>query len=120
MSVLREHSPDPERTEGFDAAAHRRLQSIGPRSALDALIDQSAALAAIPSMLPPRPREAPPGSGTDQARADSRGALPPEGEKRLQEITALFVADEGKPPAQIVNLKSINLCERPGRESRPS
>ena len=63
-------------------------------------IDQAAALVAIHQHVSHRAREAPAGSGTDQTRADvSSSTLPPEGENRLQEITALFVADEGKPPA---------------------
>ena len=74
------------------------------------LIDQAAALVAIPSMLPPEPEKRRQALELIKRVLTSRGALPPEGEKRLQEITALFVADEGKPPAQIVNLKA-----NPGR-----
>jgi hypothetical protein len=81
------------------------------------LIDQSAALAAIPSMLPPDPEKRRQALELIKRVLASRGALPPEGEKRLQEITVLFVADEGKPPARIVNLKSNQSLREnvPGR-----
>ena len=80
------------------------------------LIDQSAALAAIPSMLPADPEKRRQALELIKRVLASRGALPPEGEKRLQEITMLFAADEDTPLAPIVRLKSNQSLRRTSRD----
>jgi len=80
------------------------------------LIDQSAALAAIPSMLPADPEKRRQALELIKRVLASRGALPPEGEKRLQEITMLFAADDDTPLAPIVKLKSNQSMRRTSRD----
>src|SRR4029077_16550638 len=69
------------------------------------LIDAAAAIAAIPSMLPPN-------SGT-RAQAfelikqvvEAAGTLPSEGQQRLQHIKALFSGNGESRPADVINMK---------------
>jgi hypothetical protein len=66
-------------------------------------------------MLPPEPDKRGKALELIKRVLASRGALPPEGEERLQEITALFVADEDAPLAPVVKLKSNQSLRRTSR-----
>ena len=66
------------------------------------LIEPVAAIAAIPSMLPPDRASRAKAVELIKQVVESSGALPPEGSTRLQQIASLFGSDEGPTLAPVL------------------
>lgn len=69
------------------------------------LIDASVAIAALPLMLPNEPERRLKAFELLKQVLETSGALPPEGQKRLQQIAALFGCDEESTLAPVINMK---------------
>ena len=81
------------------------------------LIDAAAAIAAIPSMLPPDSGMRTRAFELIEQVVEAAGALPSEGQERLRHIKALFSGNGEPKPAPVINMKGEWPPSRPGRSS---
>ena len=119
IHVAMSHASFDER--GFELVRRIRAMSDGtdrlPLPAFKALIreqyfmlvlDEEAALAAIPALLPPRAEERRKGAAILQQLAGARGELTGERAKRLDRVIAFFKAKEKEHEPQVTRIPARN------------
>jgi hypothetical protein len=82
------------------------------------LIDPDAALAAIPSMLPPDAKSRADALDLITQVMAARGEMSPEGRERLVVIGQLFTSDDRKP-AERTPLRPVKGEPQPDRSTQP-
>jgi pimeloyl-ACP methyl ester carboxylesterase len=84
------------------------------------LLDQDAAIAAIPGMLPPEIETRSKALDLISTVLQSRGALPPEGQARLQQIARLFGAERAPPLVAADTVDESDVLQKKASSLRSS